>query len=541
MVFTAKSNSFAFRALLLWGVVFGLSASVRAGLRLPAVLGDNMVLQQGQADPVWGWDTPGASVTVKFAGQTKTAKADEKGRWSIKLDAMPASSAPTTMVIDGSSHKEIKNILVGEVWLCSGQSNMALTLDRVWNAEVEAAGLKHPHLRLLNVPNTPAQEPQEDFQGEWKPCTPESGRDFSALALFYGRYLHQALGVPVGLIHNAWGGSTIEAWMDRKLLENDPRFEEAIGECRKREKRAADPRAIAKFETDLVAWEQSMAEWNREMEKNPLLDMRRPHRPPDPRDFLPGPTRAGNAFNGILSPTIGYGIRGVIWYQGESNVRGASVYRHLFPTLIAEWRKLWAQGDFPFYWVQLPNYGAVETEPGDSPWAELREAQTGALALPHTGQCVTVDLGDPTDLHPRNKLDVAARLARWALANDYAVPMPFRSPQFKQMNIREGKAIVTFDFCGPGLCVERFEDVRGFLVRGAEPRWVPARAQIVGIDQVEVWSEIVPHPTEVRYGWADGPICNLFSKDGLPVTPFRTDPDPSNTAPQTKTSPSPAP
>ncbi len=499
---------------------FIVATGADARLKMSALFGDNMVLQRGQADPVWGWDAPGTTVTVSIAGQSKTAVADTAGKWRVKLDPMPASNEPLTMKVKGSGAIEVKNILVGEVWLCSGQSNMELPLSSVWNAQVEAACMKYPGIRFVSVPFVGTQEPQEDFIGAWKVCTPESTPPFSALALFYGRYLHLALQVPVGLIHNAVGGSSIDAWMDRRALEADPQFSEMIADCLRAEKRAIDPRSLLKYEGELISYDKEMEEWHAELEKNPQLDLPRPGRPRDPRDFMAGNRRIGNLFNGGLHPVIGFGIKGAIWYQGEADVRDALRYRKLFPKLITSWRKAWDEGDFPFYWVQLPANGELQEEPGDSAWAELREAQALALSLPHTGQCVAIDLGENGDLHPKNKLDVAARLARWTLANDYGLTMQFRSPEFKIMNVAGGKSIISFNNPGSGL---QSGDLKGFAICGEDRKWVRASAKVIDTYHVEVSSPEVSKPVAVRYAWADNPGANLYTQDALPVTPFRTD------------------
>jgi sialate O-acetylesterase len=511
---------FARSGLLILCGSLALASAADARLKLPALFGDNMVLQRGQADPVWGWDSPGTTVTVSIAGQAKTALADAAGKWRLKLDPLPASKEPLTMIVKGTRAVEVKNILVGEVWLCSGQSNMELPLNSVWNAEVEAASMRHPGLRFVTVPGFGTQDPQDDFSGAWKACTPENTPTFSALALFYGRYLHLALDVPVGLIQNAVGGSDIVAWMDRRALEADPQFSEIIADCVKAERRALDPRTLAKFESDVIAYDAAMEKWRAEVEKNPLSELPRPHSPKDPRDFTAGNARAGNLFNSALHPLIGFGIKGTIWYQGETNVPDPASYGRLFPKLITGWREAWGQGDFPFYWVQLPGNGKTQDEPGESGWAALREAQALALSLPRTGQCVTIDLAGDGDLHPKNKLDVAARLARWALANDYGMPMPFRSPEFKSMTVANDKIIVSFRHPGSGL---KSGDPAGFAICGEDRKWFRATAKVIDPEHVEVSSPQVSQPAAVRYGWADNPGATLYTRDALPVTPFRTD------------------
>lgn len=496
---------------------------LRAELQMSSVFGDHMVLQQKQSDAVWGWDTPGTTVTVSFAGQSKTAVAGQDGWWALRLDPLTASAEPATLTISGTTKREIHDVLVGEVWLCSGQSNMTLPLEATWNAEVESAASLHPSLRLLTVPNVASQEVRRDFKGEWTACTPETSLHFSAVALYYGRYLHQILGVPVGLINNAWGGSNIEAWLPRSEVEDNALYPEADAYTKKYEGRAVSPKAIAKYDQDLIQYAKDIAEWQKIMAADPLTQVERPHRPKDPREFLTGNSRLGNLYHGVLQPLVGFGIKGVIWYQGESNVGRFSEYGGLLKALIQRWRKDWQQGDFPFYWVQLPYHDERPETPDDSAWARVREGQTQALSLPNTGQAVTVDLGETNDLHPRDKVDVAARLVRWALANDYGVKMPYRSPQFKAATLAENKYTVTFDHVGTGLFTLHWSKPRGFAVCGEDQKWFWAEAAILDTDKVLVWCDAVKKPVALRYGWADNPQCSLYSREGLPVTPFRTD------------------
>lgn len=493
-----------------------LSPALRAELKLPAIISDHMVLQQKQANPIWGWDTPGTKVSVTFAGQTKTAEAGADGKWTVKLDAVPANAEPQKIVVAGTSKKEIQDVLVGEVWMCSGQSNMGFTLNQDWNGDLEAAASKLPNLRLIKVPQVGTQELKTDFKGEWKPSAADSASSFSAVGFLYGRYLHQILGVPVGLIDNSWGGSAAEAWVRRTSLENDPRFALLMENTTKREatlqtQQAKDDHAQA-MERHKIAVEKAKAEGK------PA-----PRAPQSPEGWLSGNARPGNIFNGIVHPTLGYGIKGVIWYQGESNASRAYEYRELFPFMIKQWRKEWAQGDFPFYWVQLADYMAEKAEPGESNWAELREAQTKTLSLPNTGQAVITDLGEGRDIHPRNKHDVAARLVRWALAKDYGQKFRYRSPEFKSLQIDGAKATVTFDCFGSSLRPFDVLDARGFAICGEDKVWRWAKGKIVGKETVELTSDGVEKPIAVRYAWADNPVCNLFSNEGLPVTPFRTD------------------
>jgi sialate O-acetylesterase len=507
-------------------VLLGFSVIARAEVRLPAVFGDNMVLQQKQANPVWGWDAPGTQVKVSFAGQVKTASADAKGRWEVRLDPVSASAKPASMTVSGSSTRELKNILVGEVWLCSGQSNMGFNLSSVWDADLDIATAKHPQIRLISVPNVGTQEIQDDFKGQWEECSPATVGGFTAVGYHFGRVLHEMLGVPVGLIDNAWGGSACEAWVRRDLLEKDPRFARMIAQWRQMESTYSD----AVFEKQMADYKKKVEDYaaaRRIALKAGKPAPTAPGRPP--QNLLRGQKRPGNLYAGCLHPIIGYGIRGAIWYQGESNSSQAHEYRALFPFMITHWRQEWKQGDFPFYWVQLADFKPEQPEPGDSDWAELRESQTRTLtAIPNGGQAVITDLGEANDIHPKNKRDVAERLARWALAKDYGLPVVYRSPEFKDMKINGGKALLTFDHAPKGLRTVDVDEVKGFAICGADRKWVWAKASILGgskqgTNQIEVSSPQVPQPVAVRYAWADNPVCNVYSAEGLPLTPFRTD------------------
>jgi sialate O-acetylesterase len=493
-----------------------LIGSLHADLTLPAIFGDHMVLQQNLADPIWGWDKPGTKVTVTFAGQTKTAEADPHGKWTVKLDPMQANDKPQVLSIAGSKNRDLQDVLVGEVWLCSGQSNMGFTLREEYNGDIEAAASKLNNLRLIKVPQVGTQELRNDFKGEWKISGPESALNFSAVGFLFGRYIHEIVGVPVGLIDDSWGGSAAEAWVRRESLENDPRFKRLMDSTVQREDEWHTGKPKTAYEASLAKWKQDSA--TARAEGRPVS------RPPaDPQAWMSGNARPGNIFNGVLNPTIGYGIKGVVWYQGESNAGRAAEYAELFPFMIEQWRKEWNQGDFPFYWVQLANYQPRATEPRESTWAELRESQTKTMKLPNTGQAVIIDLGEGADIHPKNKHDVAARLVRWALAKDYGMNFPYHSPEYKSVEINGNKAVVTIDCFGSGLRPFDVTDAVGFAVCGEDKVWHWAKGKIIGNDKVEVSSDQVEKPIAVRYAWGDNPTCNLYSRQGLPVTPFRTD------------------
>jgi len=491
--------------------------SLWAELKLPAIVGDHMVLQQKQANPIWGWDTPGRLVTVSFAGQRYSATASADGRWTVTLSPLPANATPQTLTIEGTSRRDVQDVLIGEVWMCSGQSNMGFTLAQDWNGDIESAASDLPGMRLIEAPLVGTQELQTDYKpgerSQWRLATPATAVHFSAVGFLFGRYLHEILHIPVGLINNAWGGSSAEAWVRRSTLEQDPRFKTLMESTVRQETLLQSAKGKADYERALADWKDAAAKAR--AGKTPI--------PRQPENWLAAQHRAGNIFAGVVYPTLGYGIKGVIWYQGEANAGRAYEYKSLFPFLIEQWRREQGQPDMRFYWVQLADFNPEKPNPGDSTWAELREAQTQTLKLPNTGQAVIVDLGEGNNIHPRNKHDVAARLVRWALVQDYGMKLPYRSPEFKTMTIEGNTATVVFDTFGSTLRPFDVADARGFAICGADHVWHWAKGKIVGPDRVEVSSEDVAVPVAVRYGWADNPVLNLFSNDGLPVTPFRTD------------------
>lgn len=488
-----------------------------AELKLPAIISDHMVLQQQQPNRLWGWDTPGAKIKVSFAGQTHIATAADDGRWETSLAPMPASAAPRVLTVEGTTRREIREVLVGEVWLCGGQSNMRWNTARAWNAEVELAAARRPNIRLLSVPTVGKQELQNDIDARWVQCAPDTVGDFSAVGYFYGRALHEVLGVPIGLIDCSWGGSAAETWVARKVLAADPRFRGIMEQWDKTEATFDYAKLMANYEKALEKWEKNSAAAK-------AAGKPAPAQPRKPNNLLTGGRRPGNAYNAMLYPIIGYGIKGAIWYQGEANAGRAAEYRELFPFVIQQWRKEWKQGDFPFYWVQLTNFRARKTDPNEkTTWAEIREAQTLAQRLSNTGQAVIIDLGESDDIHPRNKHDVAMRLVRWPLVKDYGKTMKWRSPEYKTAAFDAGKALINFDTFGDTLRTVDTKELNGFAICGADKKWHWASARIIAPDQVEVSSPDVPQPIAVRYAWADNPVCNLYSAEGLPATPFRTD------------------
>jgi len=479
--------------------VFACS-SATADVTLPNIFGNSMVLQRDQQNPVWGKAAPGEQVTVSVDAQKHSTTADDKGNWRVVLEPL-AVGAPKELVINGKNEVRFNDVLVGEVWICSGQSNMQWSVNNATNFALEAPAAKFPAIRMINFPQVGVQEPVWSHdQRQWMLCTPETVGSFSAVGYFFARQLHQTLNVPIGMINNAWGGSACEAWIERERLASDPQYAPLLERWTNTE---------AKYEALTTKTELD------EKEQKELAGL---------QQQMTGNQRPANIYNGVLSSHIGYGIRGAIWYQGESNAGRAYQYRELFPLMISNWREKWGQGDFPFYWVQLADFRAEKSEPADSDWAELREAQTMTMSkLPKTGQAVIIDIGEGKDIHPRNKVDVGMRLARWAIANEYGMKLPFRSPAYKSMEVSGNKAVLTFDFVGKGWRPFDVADPIGFAVAGEDKKFVWATAKVLGDGRVEVSAASVPTPASVRYGWADNPVCNMYSQDDLPLTPFRTD------------------
>lgn len=487
----------------------------RAAVRLPSLFTDRMVLQRDMPVPVWGWAAPGETVTVKIAGQILTTKADEAGKWRVTLDSLHTVD-PLKMEIAADNTIEVSDILVGEVWICAGQSNMEWPVKDSSDADLEIAAADRPEIRLITCATTGTEEPEQDFQGQWELCSPQSVPEFSAVGYCFGRELSQQLHVPIGLIDVSWGGSACEAWIRRDRLEGNPLYE---NDLKTSDKGVADYKKTPEWADYTVRLEK----WRQKARGAAAAGQHEPFGRPGDVSPVTSQGRAANIFNSRLMPVTPYAIRGVIWYQGESNCGRGAQYREMFPLLIKSWRDDWAQGDFPFYWVQLTSY----TEDPPKQWAqlpELREAQTLALdRLPNTGQAVTIDIGDAHDIHPRNKLDVAKRLARIALVRDYGKKFAYLSPRFDSMEKHPGRIVVRMKDVGDHLITTQTGRVLGFEIAGDDRKWFEADALITGKDTIEVKNAQVADPAAVRYAWRGSPTCNLYSFEGLPATPFRTD------------------
>lgn len=625
----------------------------RAKVKVHALIGDGMVLQQKTLARITGSARPDEKIAVTIAGQTARTVADAHGGWSVKLKPMDAGG-PHTLTIKGDDSLVFRDVLVGEVWVCSGQSNMEWMLAQAANGEREVAAANHPRLRLFTIKKRLSPIPLDDVTGTWAASTPESAARFSAVAYFFGRELQQKLGVPVGLIHSSWGGTPVEGWTSREALAARPSAKELVANFDRVMRESATNESSEAYEfvykdtgnlgfdlgyarTDFDArdwkkmslpqlWENAGLQldgafwFRREIEipnewagRDLALHLAAlddfdttyfdgvqvgatgieredayaiPRRytipaslvkagrhviavrlfdrvggggfaagagemkvfpadglsqmpitldgewlyfaeralPPHPVASLGrnNPNTPTLLYNAMIAPLTAYTLRGAIWYQGENNVSRAHQYRDLFPTMIRDWRARWGQGDFPFYFVQLANFLPVNPEPGESDWAELREAQTLTLREPNTGMAVAIDIGEAGDIHPRNKQDVGHRLAVNALAQTYKQKIEYSGPRHTEMKIVGDEVVLSFAHTTGGLTTKNNEPPKGFAVAGDDHKFVWATARIEG-DKVIVRSERVPRPRAVRYAWANNPVCNLYNGAGLPASPFRTD------------------
>ena len=483
--------------LLLMSFALVAASTALADVKLPALISDGMVLQQGINLPLWGWADEGESVTVEFQGQRVTATA-KGGKWMVRLKPLKAGG-PFTLTVSGKNKIELKNVLVGEVWICGGQSNMGWRLNQSDNAEAEIASAKYPMIRLFSVPRAELDAPVTDVKASWNECSPETAATFSAVGYYFGRDLHKARNVPIGLINNAVGGSPAESWTSAGVLNADAEYKQFAVE----------------YPNRMEQYEKAMAKYQEDAEKAKAENKPAPRSPGRP--WMPS-----GLYNGMLAPLAPYAIKGVIWYQGETNAPRAYQYRRLFPTMISNWRALWGQGDFPFLFVQLAAFGPNSQKLGESDWAELREAQLLTLsASPKTGMALAIDVGTYDDIHPRNKQPVGARLALAARAVAYGEKIVHSGPVYQSMKIEGDKAVLNFKHTGGGL-EARSGELKGFIIAGDDKVWHEARAEIKG-EHVIVSCPEVAKPLAVRYAWAKYPTCNLYNKEGLPATPFRTD------------------
>lgn len=503
------------------------TAAAHPDVRLPGIFGDNMVFQRGLPAPVWGKADPGETVTVTLKGagkpdapdplmrasEVRTARttAGADGRWMVRLRKLPAGG-PYRMTVAGKNTVVFENAAVGEVWVCSGQSNMWWTVELVKGIEDAVAASDYPSLRYFTVAMTSLEEPQFDFPGakpEWVECTHETAKKFSAVAFFFGKNLQEELHIPIGLIHSSWGGSVAEAWTSIGTLRSDPLLRPIVDNLDSL--KTFYPRAKERYLMRAAEAEKALKEGRA------ALYVLSP-RGPGERDWPSG------LYNAMIAPMIPYGIRGVIWYQGESNSVRAAQYRTLFPAMIRDWRKAWGQGSFPFLFVQLANWNTetIPVDDGWGSWPELREAQLMTLGLPNTGMAVAIDIGDSTNIHPNNKTEAGRRLALAALHVAYSRDIEWSGPIYRSMKRAGSSVRLRFGHAAGGLTSLGGKPLTGFEIAGGDRVFHPAEARIEG-REVVVSSPAVTDPAAVRYGWDDNPYCTLANSAGLPASPFRTD------------------
>lgn len=501
--------------IFLAAVLFWPLEDMAAGeLKLAAVFSDHMVLQRDKPAPIWGWADPGEKITVEFGGQKQSTVAAADGRWQVKLGAMEASAESRSLVVRSEKpdrEAEVSDVLVGEVWLGSGQSNMAMAVNRAKDFEAEKAEAKFPLIRMFKEESAASATAQADSKGKWAVCSPETVAGYSATLYFFGRELHRELNVPVGLINSSVGGTPIESWIAEDSQAKVPELKDLV---------EAQAKAAAAIDeaTMKANYEKQLAGWKTQAEKARKDGTKAPRRPTDPLESIRRKGNSGGLFNGKIAPLIPYAIRGVVWYQGEANAapgKGA-YYRYQLPLLVNDWRARWGE-ELPFAWVQLPNIGR-----GGEGWSLVREAMLKTLSLPKTGMAITVDIGETKDIHPKNKQDVGRRLALWALGDVYGKTIPATSGPLPAEHKVSGDSItVTFLHADGGL-VAKGGELKGFFVAGEDQQWKPAEARIVG-KTVVVSNAEVSGPVAVRYAWSADPDCNLFNEVGLPASPFRTD------------------
>jgi sialate O-acetylesterase len=629
----------------LTGLTGATASAADSVLRLPHVFSDHAVLQRDKPLPVWGWAAPGAPVAVTLATQSRTATADADGKWKVTFDPLAVGAPVELSATSAGATVKAVDLLIGEVWVCSGQSNMQWSTQQAINGPQEVANANFPQIRLLGVPNISSDKPLDDIANSWAVCSPQTVGGFTAVGYFFGRELHQQLNVPIGLIGTSWGGTPAESWTSREALAANPdlahfnaAFDKAMAEYpvalakQAAASKASNDTAAAQAlddsswqlpATDTTAW-KDMAQpqnwekaglkidgvvWFRRSVEIAATDAGKDltlslgaiddsditwfdgtevghtdgwntprtytipaklatagthtiavrvtdtgggggfHGAPEDMHLgsvkldgawryqvakaIPEPPKPpmgpGNPWlpsslrNGMITPLIPYAIRGAIWYQGESNASRAWQYRTLFPAMITDWRTAWGAGDFPFGFVQLANFTDARAEPGDSDWAELRDAQLNTLrTLPAIGMGSAIDLGEAKDIHPKNKQDVGKRLAGWALATIHGKSLEWSGPLYTGAKIEDGKIRVAFDHLGGGL-VARGGALKRFAIAGDDKKFVWADAVIDGASVV-VSSAAVPKPVAVRYAWENNPEgCNLYNQEGLPASPFRTD------------------
>ncbi|MDR0532803.1 MAG: hypothetical protein LBH01_02510 [Verrucomicrobiales bacterium] len=550
-----------------------VSSLAKADVKLPPIFSDHMVIQSDVPVHVWGWAEPGEKVTVKLAAKEAAVTTGTDGKWRLQLEPLASGTGTLTMNVEGKNKLTVSDVLVGEVWLCSGQSNMEFGVGAASREKIELKD--EPQIRLFTVPrniqpfpsygemSTTSDDPP--LTGKWQVATVDNvlnnGRwkGFSAVGYYFGLRIHNATNKPVGMISSVWGGTPATPWMSLEGLQTEPKLKGAADSVPKYRENYEQNKVL--YATEMEKWKADVAEWEKkvgfplnmyaynvkqwgkqakelEAEGKPVPP--RPEQPPrEPRDMANNNQTSTVLYNGMISPLVPYGIKGVLWYQGESNAGEPMKYLATLPALINDWRAKWGQGDFPFLVVQLPNY---KPQAEDTTWAIMREAQKLATrSVPNTGMAVTIDIGIDRDIHPWDKYDVAERLALIALKQVYGQSDLIASgPTFKNQTIEGSKIRLNFDNIAGGLIIgnppdhfyhsirqklptEKPAELKGFVISGSDNKFVPAKAVIEGKDTVVVSADEVPNPVAVRYAWSDSPVCNLYNDAGLPAEPFRTD------------------
>lgn len=490
--------------------------SALADVKLPAIFSDHMVLQQKEGCAIWGWADPGEAVTVSISGTSKSTKAGKDGKWKVQLAELKAGG-PFMLTVRGKNSVVVNDVLVGEVWLGSGQSNMGMQVSGAENFDGEKAKANLPRLRMFTVDRVASPTPLADCKGSWVVCSADTVGTFSATLYFHGRELHQKLGVPVGLINASWGGTAIEAWISTEAQSGAEFARVRDPWVEKLAKPWNEARAMA-------VYEKQVADHREAVKKAKAAGTDVPRAPLKPVAPSLNPNRPANLFNGMIAPILPYTIRGAVWYQGENNAGQpiADLYSAQLAALIKDWRQRWKE-DFAFAWVQLPDFRSPQMKPVEnSGWVTVREQMLKTLKVKKTGMAITLGLGEAENIHPRNKQEVGRRLALWALGTVYDQKGVITSgPLPRRHKVRGGEVVISFQHTDGGLTA-RSGELKGFAIAGADKNFVWAKARIEG-DKVIVSSPDVPNPVAVRYAWAINPVWSLENGAGLPATPFRTD------------------
>lgn len=497
---------FAFlQRFLLASTICCIAHIANAAVKLPSLISNNMVLQQKSRVALWGWAEAGEKVAVTTSWNNKTIQviAHENARWLIYVTTTKAGG-PYTITFKGSNTIKVTNVLLGEVWLASGQSNMEFFMSKTVNGsytgvvdyEKEISEANFPNIRQIDVANKNADEPQADFKGDWKICSPQTVDTFSAVAYYFARKIHVATGFPVGIINATWGGTAIESWMKKEVLTGDPEFKLTVDKY---------DSLVNNYPAVLDSYQFSMNKWKQDTSKPKPMPAPKPN--PDKSPF--------RLYNAMIAPLIPYTLKGIIWYQGENNAGNALQYKRLFPAMIKNWRSDFKNADLPFYFVQI--------SPHRSQNPMIREAQLLTyLTVKHTGMAVTTDNGDSLNIHPRNKKLVGERLSLWALHNEYGkMDVVYSGPIYKSMKVDGNKIRLRFDFVNGGLIAKDGQELNEFSIAGDDQQYVSAKAVIEG-DEVMVWNNGISKPSAVRFAWRNTPRPNFYNKSGLPASPFRT-------------------